>query len=363
MSTGNHIIRGNQRMNDNSEKTKEYNFRDWPAPLFLTGRSFKQYINEELKARLIGKPITSMHTMGVLFNNWDGEELEVWDNENHLQLDEPIVIVCGDGHLEVHFHNTSQAKVGLNTLTMNELSYQHAPWRDVSRLYPHIVGEVIADIRLSTFTKGFEDSVSWDGVFEKPDGGDYFDAIGILLENDYALKIEGLWEYMYVIQHQRRADSKMFPTHSRVHTLNGAKEAQISPFITFVPYHDKYEDAERALCLSDDDWHTLHWAIRHVFPDYDMYNSDFSICIEDWERVMAAWGFVFSANSFDEVLEKFCGIDYISHTVKDKSLLHYFNNTGYLWKDRDREWEIYDDFVTWFDEVKNCCTHIHIEGI
>jgi hypothetical protein len=65
--------------------------------------------------------------MGVHFNNWINEDFDVWNPEGMLLLDEPIVICIGNVQVDLLFYNTSHAKAGINTLTMQEVSYQLAP--------------------------------------------------------------------------------------------------------------------------------------------------------------------------------------------------------------------------------------------
>jgi hypothetical protein len=136
--------------------------------------------------------------MGCIFNNYDDEDLATWDCEGYIELDDPFVIVAGDKHLEIHFMNTSHAKIGVDTLTMKEKSYQGYEWREVSHLLPNIIGQTIIDIKLATFSKGFYDSV-FMGDGSRPDGGDYFDDIILFLDNGHLLTISGSHEYMHIV--------------------------------------------------------------------------------------------------------------------------------------------------------------------
>jgi len=339
---------------------KKFDFDEWSAPDFITARPFKKYI-DDLKASLTGTQISAIHTMGAIFNNWDYEEIDEWDAKGYIMLDEPVVFICGEKQLEICFYNTSHAKIGINTLKMTEKSYQHEPWRNISRVFPHIIGRKISDIKLMTSTKGFYDSV-FMGDGSRPDGGDYFDELILILENDFVLVLYGSCEYMHIFQVPKN-NIKLFPTHSRVYISGDEEHADISPYLSFVPYANGKETGQNVLRFSEDDWIMLYWSIRYIFFDYDMYEINFSINIFDWERIISAWGFVFSANTFDEVFERFCGIDYDKRTIKNESLMYYLNHTGYLWKNRDSAWEIYSDFIEWFSEIKNDCTHINIYGI
>jgi len=346
---------------------KCFDFWEWSASDFITARPLKKYITN-LKAQLVGTQISAIHTMGVIFNNYDDETLDVWDAKGCVMLDEPIVLICGYKQFEICFHNTSHAKIGINTLTMAEKSYQHVLWSDVSRLFPNIAGQKISDIKLTTFSEGFYDSV-FMGDGSRRNGGDYFETLIILLENGFVLLLSGEYEYMWAIQ-RPISECQLFPTDSRWHFNDMKKPASC---LSFVPVCDKkcdklYSDCEKkcektSLSIKEEDWDMLHWSIRYIFPDYDKYENDFPVSIADWERIISAWSFIFTANTFDEVYEKFCGIDYESHSVKNENLMYYFNHKGYLWKNRDSAWEIFDDFMTWFDKIKSHYLYIRIYGI
>jgi hypothetical protein len=340
---------------DSNMRNNEFNFWDWPAQDFITARPFKEYISE-LKTRFVGLPIVSMHVMGVIFNNYDHEDLDVWDTKGNIELDEPIVLVCGGEHLEICFHNTSHAKVGVNTLSMTEKSYQYADWQNVSRLFPNIIGQKIDDIKLMTDTDGFYDSV-FMGDGNRPNGGDYFSALLLILSNGFILEMYGQTEYMRVRENPKE-NIRLFPTHSRIRIGEDARGC-----MEFVPFSNGVELHEQSIGIGEDDWDMLHWVLRRFFPDYDMYDCDYEITVAEWEDIMEEWRFVFAVGSFDEVFERLCGIDYERAFVANSGLLRCMNNTGYLWKNRDSAWEIYMDFRDWFDRVKDSCTHINIYGI
>lgn len=345
-------------------KKNTFDFDGWAASDFLTARPFKQHL-DKLKSDLIGVPVSSIHIMGTIFNNYDHEDLDTWDAAGHIELDEPVVLICKDIQLEIWFYNTSHAKIGINTLTMSEKSYQGESWRNVSGLFPNIIGQKIREIKLRTFSDGFYDSVFiGDGARptsindgSRPDGGDYFGSLLIVLENDFVLELCGEIEYMWVSE-CAKVSIRLFPTHSRVRVGEDARGC-----LEFVPYNEETELREKSIGIGEDDWDTLHWTIRHFFPDYDMYECDYPISISDWERIMGMWRFVFYAESFDEVFEQFCGLDYSTNSAVNSGLLYYINHTGYVWKNRDSAWEIYMDFQDWFERVKNACTHIHIYGM
>ena len=72
-------------------------------------------------------------------------------------------------------------------------------WQDVSVVFPNVIGQKVTDIQLTTHTNGFYDSV-FMGDGNRPDGGDYFDSLLIVLENGFVLELYGQEEYMWVNQ-------------------------------------------------------------------------------------------------------------------------------------------------------------------
>ena len=182
-------------MKEEKHETKNFDFWKWTAPDFITASPLKEYIYT-IKPCVIGKPILEMHIMGVIFSEWEDDDFSECEAHGYIMLDEPIVLICGDTHLEICFNNTSHAKVGINTLSMAEKSYQGAPWREVGFLFPEIIGQNISEIKLTSFTEGFYDSV-FCGDGNRPDGGDYFGSLILILENGFAFLFEGQNEYMF----------------------------------------------------------------------------------------------------------------------------------------------------------------------
>jgi hypothetical protein len=79
--------------------------------------------------------------MGCIFNE---ENISCLDNKGFLKLDEPVVIIIDNKQFEVWVCTDSRVKIGLNTLTMKEQSYQPFEWRDVSSLFKDdIIGKRI----------------------------------------------------------------------------------------------------------------------------------------------------------------------------------------------------------------------------
>ncbi len=178
-----------------------FSFDQWQANDFITAEPFRSYI-DDVKEMLFGLPITAIHTMGCIFNL---EDLEGGDGEGDvagktfLELDEPIVLDFEGKHLEIWFINTSHAKVGINTLTLKGKSYQPYPWRDVTKYFPKVIGQTLKDISLSGCNEGFYDSV-FSGDGDRPDGGDYFDMLTLVFQNDHTIGLYGSYEHMYVAE-------------------------------------------------------------------------------------------------------------------------------------------------------------------
>ena len=150
---------------------------------------------KDLKASLNGRALTGIFTMGCIFNNYDNEDDDAWDAEERLSLDEPLVIDFSGLHLDICFHNRSHVKIGLNTLSMQGKSYQGCDWRNVSHHFPELINQTVRDIILETSSEGFYDSV-FNTYGDRPDGGDYFNCLFLVLSGGNTIILYGEEEYM-----------------------------------------------------------------------------------------------------------------------------------------------------------------------
>jgi hypothetical protein len=343
---------------------KYFDYGKWNAQSFFTARPFKRWL-ERNSSDLIGKPIAAVYTLNYQFyfyNDYDNDDS--LKGKKHFSTDDPIILICGGVQFEIWFYNYSHVKVGINTLNLKEKPCKRCDWTDASCIFPNIIGKKITEIKLFTFSKGFYDSVATEdicGQRQRPDGGDYFSSLCFVLENDFVLSAYGDSEYMNV-QQNPKADMRLFPTNDRVYLGSEVDRDDDSPYISFVPYSDANETEERVLHLQEDDFVFLHWAIRHNHPKFSIYES-LEVSLAEWGEILADWCFIFDANTFDEVLERFCGADYNMNSARNDDLLSLICGSGDAWNRRDADWGIYQDFVEWNNTVMKKYSHIIIVGI
>jgi hypothetical protein len=184
-----------------------FNFDEWDANDFYFAQPLLRYI-ETLKTELSGKILRSLHGMGCLFNHF-GTGDEPLENRRHLTLDEPLILLFDCTQLEIGFNNTSHVKIGFNTLPLAIRTGEGFKTSDVTCCFKEIVGQKVMDVRLSTFSEGFCDSVAgeeFDG--ERPDGGDYFGYLFFEFENAWILAMSGDMEFMNIVLYSRDETKK-----------------------------------------------------------------------------------------------------------------------------------------------------------
>lgn len=172
-------------------RESDLNFDKWNANYFIEASPLRSFLNNQ--TQLIGKTIDAILTMGCIFNR-DGVDEN--DEKGYLCLDESIVIMIGNVQFEVWCYTDSRVKIGINSLTLKEKSYQPYEWRDCSNLFNEdVVGQRIVGFEVKCSSCGFYDSL---GLGDRPDGGDYFDNFSLPLENGKRLVFCGNVEYMEV---------------------------------------------------------------------------------------------------------------------------------------------------------------------
>lgn len=218
-----------------SKKAKDKTYKLWTAKKFITATELENFLNE-LKPKVIGKPIKKISIVGNLFDyedishitefngkyycgaEWcgtDEEGMEILDynstceiepfeihipdgtvDEYVAELDEPAIIQIGeDIQFEVHFQEENLVQIGINTLKegefMSDINYSYE-WRDISGYYAkNTIGHTIKDVYIN---KTDSASISWQ--IERKNGDDMYDEIGFILDNGYKLKIYGFADYM-----------------------------------------------------------------------------------------------------------------------------------------------------------------------
>lgn len=339
--------------------TYEFDYDVWSVPEYSTATPLKKYI-ETLKGQLIGQTIQSIHTMGTIFNNYDNESFEEWEPEyNGLDLDEPIVIKTDNLQLEVWFYTDSRIKIGMNTMTMTEKSYQHSPWRDCSVFFNHSVGQMIVDIVVKTDNRGFYDSL---GLGDRADGGDYFYEVLLVLDNNYGIRFIGQHEYMWVAEAEL-ISKDFIPTDYRVYDEVGAKKSKHTDFIRFVPVTGNLRQYHDAWWVLEDNCSILICAIIKVRRSFDTYGNTL-IDKTTWNRILDEWKFFCYAQTFDEVFEIWSCLDIKTHEKKDTIMFQLLNREGKsIWQKQPAEKHLYLNFAEWSRRIFKTSTHIEVVGL
>jgi hypothetical protein len=169
---------------------RDLEFDTWNVAYFFESAPLVTYLNSLTK--LVGQKINGVLTMGCLFG-FDDFLAGGWQG---LELDEPVVVIIGDTQFEVWFYTDSRVKIGLNTLTLKEESYQGCKWRNCSILFNDgIIGQRIKGFEVEKSQEGFYDSL---GLGNRHDGRDYIESFKILLDGGKYLDFAGWIEYMLV---------------------------------------------------------------------------------------------------------------------------------------------------------------------
>jgi hypothetical protein len=88
-----------------------------------------------------------------------------------------------------------------------------------------------------------------------------------------------------------------------------------------------------------------------------------TVPVDTFRKILDAWRNIFEFPAFDEMFEKMCGVDYARHTVENEALLWEFvGYTPRVLQQPDIERHLYDNFLAWFENLSEQCTHIKILG-
>lgn len=152
----------------------------WNAQNYYTAKELSEFL-EIVKKELIGQPIDRIMIRGHIYtstgideqenrcvkyadeNEWFVEknmcEKDISSIPTHnvsLSLDEPLVLCFGNIHFEINYCEFSNAQIGLNTLTFEEISDIEGclAWKDVSKYYAkNIIGQKLSDITINYTSK------------------------------------------------------------------------------------------------------------------------------------------------------------------------------------------------------------------
>ena len=183
----------------------------WNAKYYYTAKELSEFL-EVIKKELIGKPLDKIMIMGHIYTSTGIDEQEnrcvKYADENDwfvgenmhkktistipthnvsLSLDEPLVLCFGDIHFEINYCEFSNAQIGINTLTFEELSCIEAcsAWKDVSKYYTkNIIGQKLSDIKINYTSKPAEYVSRYRKI-----GEDMYDEIIFVFENIRQLKM------------------------------------------------------------------------------------------------------------------------------------------------------------------------------
>ena len=193
------------------------NFK-WKAKNYYTAKELSEFL-ETVKKVLIGRTVDKIMIMGHIYTSTGIDEQEnrcvKYADENEwfieenlyekpiatipthnvsLSLDEPLVLCFSDIHFEINYCEFSNAQIGINTLTFEELSCIETclAWKDISKYYTqNIIGQKLSDIKINYTSKPNEYVSNYRKI-----GEDMYDEIIFVFENGYQLEISSDTDYM-----------------------------------------------------------------------------------------------------------------------------------------------------------------------
>ena len=193
---------------------KEFNSKNWIAKKHKTASELEAYFNS-IKDKIINHKLTKIMIMGHLFNDalnhydYINGKWFMYDNDNNyveideteveflkpdvvenacLSLDEPVVLFFGENKLEIEYCEGSLAQIGLNTLSLNEISAIEGKnsWKDVSLYFSkNIINQKLVDIEIRKTKEVYFPCFT----FEREDGEDMYNEIILIFENGFKLEI------------------------------------------------------------------------------------------------------------------------------------------------------------------------------
>ena len=126
-------------------------------------------------------------------------------------------------------------------------------------------------------------------------------------------------------------------------------------WLNFVPHGRNGGDESKAININDHNFQDIFliYAIRKVIPQLSIYDEKRQISFKKWEKIMKGWKYILDAETFDEVFEWLCGIDYEKRTVGNETFLWLLNHVSEeRWINRKNERPIYNDIQSWFESIK-----------
>ena len=168
------------------------NFK-WKAKNYYTAKELSEFL-ETVKKGLIGRTYADENEWFVEKNMCEKDISSIPTHNVSLSLDEPLVLCFGNIHFEINYCEFSNAQIGLNTLTFEEISCIDSclTWKDISKYYTkNIIGQKLSDIQIRR-TCHPNECVS----HYRKQGEDMYDEIIFVFENGYQLEISSDTDYM-----------------------------------------------------------------------------------------------------------------------------------------------------------------------
>lgn len=339
----------------------DIDFDNWNADYFIDATSLQEFLKQQ--EQFIGRPVETIFTMGCIFNE---EDIGCPDNKNFLNLDEPVVIIIDNKQFEVWVYTDSRVKIGLNTLTMKEKSYQPFEWRDVSSLFEGgIIGKKIVGYSVRRSKRGFYDSL---GLGHRPDGGDYFDSFSLVLENGKSLVFSGNCEYMEVYA-GNRYDFWLHIECDKLFNDQAIRQKTGTDYVSFYP--GKLIDSDGCFLgeslpntgvhICEDDIYELLTAIYLVHSDFDIY-GDAVISKNEWRMIMDAWYVICTEVSTEEIEKMLLKAD--AGYPQNQSFRFMLEMHGEVFVENNHQsWFLFAAFENWLENQLEAEEYITIRGI
>lgn len=135
---------------------------------------------------LRGGKIQAIWTMGLIFDRGRG----------FVELDEPIVLIIDGIQFEMECLADNIYKIGVNTLTMKEKSYQGVEWsREVEELLDDAVGRAIIGAEVRTVKEKDPNHVFGT---ELPEQEEYIKSVDLIMDSGKRICFTGFYDYMHV---------------------------------------------------------------------------------------------------------------------------------------------------------------------
>ncbi len=136
----------------------------------------------------------------------------------------------------------------------------------------------------------------------------------------------------------------------------------ISPCISICPANGDNENEEAAVLISYPYFSELYaflYVADQEFSEYD----EIAIPMNKWQRALGAWKEFADADNYDDVIEKFCGMNYENWTIANKGAFYQFQRNGArLWQRRKEHSVLLKGLLEWTKKYSVAYGSIHSSG-